>query len=85
VPCKYVRGLLSSFSSRSGHALTLYFADFETITLFLSVLLVNTLIMLVFPDNEQVLLIDAFLQGRKVALHGRINVSNPPNVLIVMR
>lgn len=29
----------------SGHALTLYFADFETITLFLSVLLVNTLIM----------------------------------------
>jgi len=29
----------------SGHALTLYFADFETIILFLSVLLVNTLIM----------------------------------------
>jgi len=29
----------------SGHNLTLYFADFETICLFLSVLLVNTLIM----------------------------------------
>jgi len=41
----FVIPLLVVIGWASGHALTLYFADFETIALFLSVLLVNTLIM----------------------------------------
>jgi len=41
----FVIPLLVVVGWMSGHNLTLYFADFETITLFLSVLLVNTLIM----------------------------------------
>jgi len=41
----FVIPLLVVIGWASGHALTLYFADFETISLFLSVLLVNTLIM----------------------------------------
>ena len=37
--------LRTDVSVRSGHELTLFFADFETITLFVSVFLVNLLIM----------------------------------------
>jgi hypothetical protein len=42
----------------TGHNLTLFFADFETIVLFVSVILVSLLIMWVFSQNEHGLVAD---------------------------